>query len=48
MLAALKAEVGDALVMAGRHHEAAEAFGSLLDGDQGQLPGADSDSSPGW
>ena len=38
VLAALKAEVGDALVMAGRHQEAAEAFGSYLDGDQGQCP----------
>ena len=38
VLATLKAEVGDALVMAGRHQEAAEAFGSFLDGEQGNCP----------
>ena len=38
VLATLKAEVGDALVMAGRHQEAAEAFGSYLDGEQGNCP----------
>jgi DNA-binding CsgD family transcriptional regulator len=37
-LAGVKAEVGDALVMAGRHQEAAEAFGSFLDGEQGSCP----------
>ena len=37
-LATLKAEVGDALVMAGRHQEAAEAFGTFLDGEQGRCP----------
>jgi DNA-binding CsgD family transcriptional regulator len=38
VLATLKAEVGDALVMAGRHQEAAEAFGSFLDAKETTCP----------
>ncbi len=38
LLARLKAESGDALVLAGRHHEAQAAFGSLLDATDGTSP----------
>jgi DNA-binding CsgD family transcriptional regulator len=38
VLAQLRAESGDALVMAGRHREAQEAFGSLLDAGDTESP----------
>ena len=38
VLATLKSEVGDALVMAGRHQEAAAAFASFLDADEVSCP----------
>ncbi|MBD8871104.1 AAA family ATPase [Nocardioides sp. MJB4] len=37
-LARLKAEAGDALVMAGRHTDAQEAFGALLDAETPERP----------
>jgi DNA-binding CsgD family transcriptional regulator len=38
VLATLKAEMGDALVMAGRHHEAAAAFATFLDNREVSCP----------
>ena len=38
MLATLKAEMGDALVMAGRHQEAAAAFATFLDNREVSCP----------